>query len=157
MSKMTTVGDFIVKLFSTSANSSTINLSIDTGPQMTMTTTSNNTGNNTGGCGGTTTGNWSYTAQTYNTMPVNGTWSSPAVNVQYNGTSYTYITTDETATFVFDQEMLDAFNKLKEEENLREKYPVLKELWDEYQLAKQLIQDEECDKYFDKKYEGFKK
>ena len=158
MSK-TTIGDFIVKLFSTTADSSTIKLSIDTGQQTTMTTTTNSTG----GCGGSTTNDWYYTPSTYDTSAGSGSgqWTMIGGNIQYSGyTNHTFIMSDSTSattTWTFDQEMLEAYNAFLEEKDLREKFPFLKELWDEYQLAMQLVKDEECDKYFDKKYEGFEK
>lgn len=42
------------------------------------------------------------------------------------------------------------------EEKLREENPSLQEAYEQYQLIKKLVQDEECDKFFDDKMRTFK-
>lgn len=53
---------------------------------------------------------------------------------------------------------LEEFKQEKEdEEKLRKENPSLQEAYEQYQLIKKLVQDEECDKYFDDKMKVFKK
>ena len=51
----------------------------------------------------------------------------------------------------------DWFNYEDKETTLRKEHPVLQEAWDEYQLLLKLLEDQECDKYAEDRYRGFKK
>ena len=44
----------------------------------------------------------------------------------------------------------------EEDEELRNRYPSLQEAYDNYQLIKKLVEDNEIDKSFEKRYEDFK-
>jgi len=46
--------------------------------------------------------------------------------------------------------------KEEEDEELRKKYPALQEAYDQYQLIKKMVKDEECDKYFNNRMKIFK-
>ncbi len=45
----------------------------------------------------------------------------------------------------------------EEDKRLREENPSLQEVYEQYQLIKKLVQDEECDKYFHDKMKVFRK
>lgn len=68
-------------------------------------------------------------------------------DITWSGTgAYLYNTGDTTVQFTYTDP----------DENLRKEYPALQEAWEQYQLVKKLVEDQECDKYFEEKYKGFK-
>lgn len=93
------------------------------------------------------------------------------ISYDYTTTNLTY-TSATTSSIGFDTNNLcltngdgdlvwtDELGDIKEEQiqdkKLREENPALQEAWDEYQLIKRLVQEEESDKYIEDKYKGFK-
>ena len=64
---------------------------------------------------------------------------------------------DNLNTFTWHDELGDFKREQAEEKKLREEYSVLQDSWDQYQLIKKLLQEEEADKYVKDKYKGFGK
>ncbi len=99
--------------------------------------------------------------------------SSMWVTVDSNSINYTldssditlYTTGTGTGTFTFTNTQVDdpyfeleQFRTEQEEnEKLREENPSLQDAYDQYQLIKKLVQEEECDKYFLDKMKVFRK
>ena len=79
-------------------------------------------------------------------------------------TLYTTGTATSTFTFTNNTQVNDPYFELEEfrseqeeDEKLREENPSLQDAYDQYQLIKKLVQEEECDKYFHDKMKVFKK
>ncbi len=66
---------------------------------------------------------------------------------------YTFSGSD--TSFTLNDELGDLKKELAEDEKLREENPSLQDAWDQYQLIRKLVQEEESDKYIKDKYKGF--
>ena len=84
-----------------------------------------------------------------------------SVNIDSSG----YVINDDNISIVLDSEFNapDPYEKLEEydlekekDENLRDRYPALREAYEEYQLIKKLVEDNDLDNNFEKRYEDFK-
>lgn len=67
---------------------------------------------------------------------------------------------DNWSTTIFNDpyfELEKLCQEQEDDEKLRKEYPCLQEAYDNYLLIKKLLQDEECDKYFEDKMRVFKK
>lgn len=86
------------------------------------------------------------------------TTSASTIDYSFN-TSTTFSCTDNTYISTTDPFVeLEKFqNDLEEDERLRKENPSLQETYEQYQLIKKLVQEEECDKYFHDKMKIFKR
>ena len=78
--------------------------------------------------------------------------------IDCSNTASAFVFTDNAITTVFE----DPYTKLEEyelerenDEALRNKHPVLQEVYDDYQLIRKLFENNEIDKSFEKRYEDF--
>lgn len=73
-------------------------------------------------------------------------------------TTSNYIFTDSTFSTYNDpyRELEESKQQQEKEEELRKENSCLQEAWNEYQLILKLLEDNECDKYVEKRY-GMKK
>ena len=102
----------------------------------------------------------------------NGNVTTGCISYDYSLSDFTYTTNvTSSATFntsgalyvdnyqgttVWVDELGDIKEEQRQDKKLREENPSLQEAWDEYQLIKRLVQEEESDKYMEDKYKGFK-
>ena len=73
----------------------------------------------------------------------------------YTIDSNSYIFLDNSGTFSWSDpysEIEDVKQQQEKEEELRNENSCLQEAWDEYQLILKLLEENECDKYLEKKY-----
>ena len=97
------------------------------------------------------------------------TWiSGTTFSVIPTGTLSVTSTSTDTITFTGDTwtsitrndpyyELEEIRKEQEDDEKLREEYPCLQEAYDNYLLIRKLLQDEECDKYFEDRMRVFKK
>ena len=72
-------------------------------------------------------------------------------SANFSFTDSTYVTTTDPFA-----ELEKFQNDLEEDERLRNENPSLQDAHEQYQLIKKLVQDEECDKFFDDKMRTFR-
>jgi len=82
------------------------------------------------------------------------TTSDSSLNYTIDSNSYIFL--DNNGTFSYSNPYSEIKQQQQEEEELREENPCLQKAWDEYQLILKLLEENECDKYLEKKY-GMKK
>lgn len=80
-------------------------------------------------------------------------------SVNYTIDSNSYIFLDNSGTFSWSDpysEIEDVKQQQEKEEELRKENSCLQEAWNEYQLILKLLEENECDKFVEKRY-GMKK
>ncbi len=85
--------------------------------------------------------------------------STSSISYTAYNTNDLFIISDGSSNLIYGDPYaeIEQFKQEQEaEEKLREENPSLQEAYEEYQLIKKLVQDEECDKYFDDKMRTFK-
>ncbi len=85
--------------------------------------------------------------------------STSTVSYTTYNTNDLFLISDGSSNLIYNDPYaeLEEFKQEQEaEEKLREENPSLQEAYEEYQLIKKLVQDEECDKFFDDKMRTFK-
>lgn len=77
-----------------------------------------------------------------------------SINTNYNINTNDWVFTDGTGGVYIDpyQELEETKQQQEKEEELRKENSCLQEAWNEYQLILKLLEENECDKFVEKRY-----